>query len=212
MTMTTTSIESGLDFIDAHFEPPIYPRRIWTWTLQKQILVNNRDEAFARFKQSSLLDCRISAFPFPVPEYRGANRQTPNFFLSDLDRKNFKTDKLFKQCLQHTLQNFKDKLHGASPTVLWSGGGYHLLQPMLADIVLEMESVFVEFVEPSRKLMQYAERLVTDNKADPVHCNTVSFGNCMIRIPGSYNSKYVKFDKGKVVDIPTRSEVKSIVS
>ncbi len=50
-----------------------------------------------------------------------------------------------------------------------------------------MESVFAGFVEPSRKLMQYAEKLVTDNKGDPVHYNTVSFNNCMIRIPASYN-------------------------
>ena len=200
--MTTTSIESGLDFILSHLEEPAFPRRIWTYTTQKQVLVNNRDEALAKFGQSNLLDCRISAYPYPVPEYKGVNRQTPSFFLSDLDKKNFKTDRLFQQCLESTVQNFKDKLHGANPSILWSGGGYHLLQPMLADIVLEMESVFAEFVEPSRKLMRYTERLVTDNKGDPVHCNTVSFGNCMIRIPGSYNSKYIQFDKGKVVDIP----------
>jgi hypothetical protein len=41
---------------------------------------------------------------------------------------------------------------------------------------LEMESVFAEFVEPSRNLMRYAEKLVTDNKGDPIHCNTISFG------------------------------------
>jgi hypothetical protein len=82
---------------------------------------------------------------------------------------------------------------------------------MLADIVLESESVFAEFVEPSRKLMQYLEKLVTDNKADPCHSNTVSFNNCMIRIPGSYNSKYIRFnDKGEVVNIPPQSEVRII--
>jgi hypothetical protein len=96
-------------------------------------------------------------------------------FLADLDRKNFKTKKSFEEAVQNTLQNFKDKLHGANPSVLWSGGGNHFLQPLCADIVLETESVFTEFVEPSRKLMQYAEKLVTDNKADPCHCNTVMF-------------------------------------
>jgi hypothetical protein len=81
---------------------------------------------------------------------------------------------------------------------------------MLADIVLEMESVFAEFAEPSRKLMQYAEKLVTDNKGDPCHCSTVSFNNCIIRIPGSYNSKYVHFNNmGKVVNTP-ESEVRII--
>lgn len=35
--------------------------------------------------------------------------------------------------MQNTLQNFKHKLHGANPTVLWSGGGYHFLQPLDAE-------------------------------------------------------------------------------
>ena len=202
-------IEEGLDFIEGYFELPIYPRRISTYkTGGKQIQVNNRDEALARFKQSNLLDCRISAYPYPVPEYKGVNRQTSDFLLSDLDKKNFKTKKSFEESMQNTLQNFKDKLHGANPSILWSGGGYHFLQPLYADVILEMESVFAEFVEPSRKLMQYAEKLVTDNKGDPCHCNTVSFSNCMIRIPGSYNSKYIQFnDKGEVVNIPHESEV-----
>ena len=109
------------------------------------------------------------------------------------------------------MQNFRDKIHGANPTILWSGDGYHFLQPLYADVLLEMESVFAEFVEPSRKLMQYAEKLVTDNKGDPCHYNTVSFNNCMIRIPGSYNSKYVQFnDIAKVVNISPESEVKII--
>jgi len=59
--------------------------------------------------------------------------------------------------------------------------------------------------------MQYAEKLVTDNKADPFHCNTVSFNNCLIRIPWSYNSKYVQFnDKGEVVNLPPQSKVRII--
>ena len=103
----TASIESGLDFILMHFEEPIFPRRIATYATEgKQILVNNREQALGRFKQSNLLDCRISGYPYPVAEYKGVNRQTPDFFLSDLDKKNFKTNKLFKQCLRNTTQNY----------------------------------------------------------------------------------------------------------
>jgi hypothetical protein len=122
--------------------------------------------------------------------------------MSDLDKKHY-TNKSFNQCMESTLQNFKNKLHGANPTVLWSGGGLHFLQPLYADVILEMESVFTEFDEPSRKLMHYIEKLMTDNKADPCHSNTVSFSNCMVRIPGSYNSKYVKKnDNGELVLTP----------
>ena len=94
----------------------------------------------------------------------------------------------------HTLKNFKDKLHDANPTVLWSGGGYHLLQPLHANVILEMESIFAKFHEPSRGLMRYAEKLMTYGKANSNHSNNLSFGNCMIRIPGSYNAKNIQFD------------------
>jgi Primase X len=193
-------------------QPKLLPWRISTYlTGNHQIVVSSKEEALARFKQSNLLDCKISSFPYPVPTVRGINAQVPDFFISDIDRKNFKTYKLFHQCLQDTLQNYKTILHGADPTILWTGGGYQLLQPLDADIILEMVDIFKEFDQPSMKLMRYLERLMTDGKCDPVHNNTVSFGNCMIRIPGSYNSKYVqKNDKGEILNcpFPPKSEVK----
>jgi hypothetical protein len=110
-------IEEGLDFIEGHFELPIYPRRIATFaTGGRQIQVNSSDEALARFKECNLIDCRISAYPYPIPEYRGVNRQFPTFFLSDLDKKSFKTKKSFEECMHNTVENFKVKLHGANPT------------------------------------------------------------------------------------------------
>jgi hypothetical protein len=205
------SIEYGLDVVLSHFEKPVdgcFPWRIMTWLTQKegryQVQVNSREEAITMFKQSNLLDCRLSAYPFPVPELNGINGQIPNFFLSDLDRKIFKTDNLLKQALAKTLQNFDSKLRGAKPTAIFTGGDYHLLQPLDADIVLEMQDIFKEFIpfEPSRRLMQYAEMLMTSGMADPVHNNTVAFNNCLIRIPNSYNSKYIQRDGEKIILTP----------
>ena len=121
---TRMPIESGLDIIISHFEP-YFPRRISTHTTRgEQILVYSREETLARFRQSNLIDCRISTYPYPVPvSYEGVNMQPPNFFLSDIDRKDFKTNKSFNDAMQQTLQNFRDKLRGGSPSVLWSGGG-----------------------------------------------------------------------------------------
>jgi hypothetical protein len=214
-TFTSVSVEDGLDFILSHFEGPHFPRRISTCLTEKnppwQVLVYSMDEAIKMFKKSNLLNCRVSAYRYPIPTVRGINAQVPNFFMSDLDRKDFKTDKSLQQCLQDTLNNFRNKLHGANPTVLWSGYGYHILQPLDADVILEMESVFANFHEPSRGLMRYAEKLMTDNKADSVHSNTVSFSNCMVRIPRSYNAKYVRFnDKGEILEISPQSEVKIV--
>jgi len=207
-----TSIESGLDFILTHLESDKqFPRRISTYfSDDKKIMVNSKAEALLKFRESNLLDSKISAFRYPVPAVRGINAQVPDFFMSDLDRrdKRFKTNKAFKQCLQQTLQNYDIKLHGANPTVLWSGGGFTLLQPLEADVILEMESIYSEFDEPSRKLMHYAEKLMTDNNADL--CHKPSFENCMIRIPGSYNSKYVqRNDNDEIVSMTSQSTMSS---
>src|SRR5215469_9692530 len=73
---TPISIESGLDFILSHFKSEeLFPRRISTRVTEgRQITVKDMDEAIARFKQSNLLECRISAYPFPVPEHKSVNR------------------------------------------------------------------------------------------------------------------------------------------
>jgi hypothetical protein len=56
-------------------------------------------------------------------------------------------------------------------------------------IVLEQESEFARFETPSRKFIQFAEEFLSDGKADPCHTKGLSFKNCMLRIPGSINSK-----------------------
>jgi hypothetical protein len=201
---SSVSIESGLDIILSHLEEPYFPRRISTYLTAKsgpwQILVNTRDEALEKFRESNLLDCRISAYRYPVPTVRGINAQVVNFVMCDLDRRDkvFKTTKLFNQCLQETLNNFNVKLHSANPTVIWSGNGYHILQPLYAydkdgiPIVLETESIFTKFEESSINFMRYIERLMTNGLADSQHSRGMAFGNCMVRIPGSYNSRYRK--------------------
>jgi hypothetical protein len=196
-----------------------FPWRISTYlTKDGQIVVSSKEEALAMFRQSNLLDCRISAFPYPVPHITTINNklinaQIPYFFLSDIDRKDFKTYKLLQQCLQDTLQNYKTILHGANPIVLWTGGGYHLYQALDADIILETFDIFKEFDEPSMRLIRYLERLLTDGKCDSRHNADTSFGNCMIRVPFSYNSKYVKKnDKGEILNLPfpAKSQVKIV--
>ena len=60
-----SQIEGALDFILARFEVPLRPGRISTkLTEGKQILVDNKHEALAKFKQANYLDCRINAYNF----------------------------------------------------------------------------------------------------------------------------------------------------
>ena len=50
---------------------------------------------------------------------------------------------------------------------------------------------------------------LTNNKADPYHSNSLSFKNCMVRVPGSFNSNLAELnEKGEIINIPESAEVK----
>jgi hypothetical protein len=185
--------EEGLDFILKHFEEPIFPRTISTKTTQgRQIAINNRAEALARFSQANGLDCRIAAYPVYTDYYIKNTGISPDFLFIDLDAGQFDGSKArLDRCLNKTLNNIRTKFndrHIIQPTIIWSGHGYHIYLPVEA-FVLEEETEFNRFGYPSRKFIQFAEYYLSDNKADPCHTKGLSFKNCMIRIPGSINSK-----------------------
>jgi len=170
-----------LDFILNHFKEG-FPRTISTKTSEnRQILVYSKEEALARFKAANYLDCKINAYPSFV-EWKGINRQAPNFIFIDLDEGRFKSRRNLDRILDKTCKNINEKFKdNVTPTILWSGHGYHIYLPVDA-FVLEGEEEFNRFGNPSRKFIQFAEEFLSDEKA-------VSFKNCMIRIPGSFNSK-----------------------
>jgi len=181
----------GLDFILGHFEEPIWPRKIsCKCTGDGQILAHNRDEALAWFKLAKFLDCKISAYPF-YQEWKGINRQAPSLMFIDQD-----SDSI--TLLRRTLKHIDQKLAGPYPTVIWSGHGYHIYLPVKA-FILEQESIFSEFEQPSRKFIQFAEQFLSRKKSDPCHSYTMSFKNCMLRVPFSYNSKSEPAQKVKII-------------
>jgi hypothetical protein len=201
-------IEVGLDFILGHFptEEPLWPRTISTHTTERrQIPVCNKEEVLARFKQANFLDSRISAYP-DYTQWHGVNRQAPNFIFIDLDLSRFNCRETLDRALGKTLKNIKAKLGGGYPSVLHSGNGYHILQPIDA-FILESERMFATFKNTSMKFLRFAEPYLTNNKADPCYSNSLSFKNCMLRIPGSHNSRCLQRNNG-VAD--TSTEVKII--
>jgi hypothetical protein len=84
-----------------------------------------------------------------------------------------------------------EKLEGAHPTVLWSGNGYHIYQPMNAEFPLEQNETFSKFNQPSVQFLRFAEKHISNYKSDLSH--NPSFKSCMVRIPGSYNSKCLAY-------------------
>ena len=77
------------------------------------------------------------------------------------------------------------------PTILWTGNGYHIYQPMNG-FILEDEERFARLKEPdgkdlTSKFIQFAEEYLTNKKGDPQH--SPSINSCLVRIPGTVNSK-----------------------
>jgi hypothetical protein len=182
-------IKEGLDFILTHFEVPRWPRRISTkLTEGRQILAHNKKEALARFRQANYVDCRINAYPAIYSERKGPNRQAPNFIFVDIDRSNFKTESAFDLAISKTIKNIKDKLPNAQSTVLDTGNGCHIYQPIFSPFLLESILELTKLHgEPSKVFLKFAEQFLSNCKADHSHNPTIK--SCMIRIPGSVNSK-----------------------
>ena len=197
------NVAKGLDFILHHLEEPWWPRTIATYTTRGgQIPIFNVKEALARFKQSNFLDCRINAYP----DYHGSsntNREAPNFiFAGDLDLCKFKSCRALKAALNAELTIIAEKL-GGTPTVIWTGNGFHIYQP-INGLILEQIDKLAKFDQPSRSFLRFAELYLSNGKSDQAHSTTVSFKNCMLRIPGTYNSKNIQDGEDAQVKIIQR--------
>ena len=170
---TDEEIKTGLEFILTHFAAFGFPRAISTKTTEgRQLLVNNRAEALARFKQANYLDCRINAYS--NHDIKG----DPNFIFIDIDS----TDKLLlDEVLTGKFQSIE-----AHPTVLYTGNGFHIYQP-IKSICLDEVGTFSTYSKPSRQFLKFAETYLSNNECDPNH--NPSFKSCMVRIPNSINSK-----------------------
>ena len=93
------SEENGIDFILNHLTELLFPRTLSTYTSEgRQFEVFSKEEMIKAFEQSDFLDCRVNAYP-SYTEYKGINRQTPNFLFIDLDKYSFKTERAHRIAL-----------------------------------------------------------------------------------------------------------------
>ncbi|MGA9843677.1 MAG: DNA primase noncatalytic subunit PriX [Nitrososphaeraceae archaeon] len=196
-------IEESFDFTLNHFQEPIFPRKIMTKDLGYQIEVFNKQEALGYYKNSKYEDCRINAYP-SFTQYEGINRTPISFLMVDLDLKHFFTkEKLLEKALNKTLEKIRKESIGGNPTVLWTGNGYHIYQPV-SGFLLEEYETFYEFTKYLDKdltslFIQFAEEYFTDHTADRLHHPTVK--SCLLRIPGSLNSKCISKEQDAEIKI-----------
>ena len=90
------------------------------------------------------------------------------------------------------MDTIKKRLNGFSPTVLWTGNGYHIYIA-LDTRPLELITDLVELSkETSKEFLRFAEITFTNNKRDSAH--NPSFKSCLLRIPYTLNSKCIDDD------------------
>ncbi|MDF0682488.1 MAG: DNA primase noncatalytic subunit PriX, partial [Candidatus Nitrosocosmicus sp.] len=145
----------------------------------------SKAEALKYYEDSGYRDCRINAFP-PYVEYKGMQRYPPDFIFIDLDRTNFNHKNELESALSKTLSKISEILKGSKSTVLWTGNGYHVYQP-LESVVLEQYEIFAKFQDPSKQFLRFAKHHLSSGKADPF--SNPSFKSCLLRTPYSINSK-----------------------
>ena len=171
-----------------------------------QISVTTVERILEECKRASFTDCRINAYA-EYTEYNGILRQSPDFIFIDLDPMQFDYDKRrLNLALKKTLSNIK-KVQGY-PTVLWTGNGYHIYQPV-EGLILDQIDIFSKINFPnlfsmsgkysgwyvSEVFLKYSEMFLTDKKADPLH--TPKYKTSLIRFPGTYNSKLLDRNRSK---------------
>jgi Primase X len=162
----------GLDYILFHFANIDFPRTVSTKTTQgRQITVCDKQETLARYRQANYLDCRISGYT-EVDD-------TPNFIFVDLDT-------LDSSVLNQVLNTCNElEWH---PTVLFTGSGYHIYQPVKPTKLNDIED-FNKYGPSnlSTKFLRFVSEYLSNGKSDESH--NPSLKSCMVRIPGSINSK-----------------------
>ena len=183
-----------------------------TKSLGYQVEIFNKQEALEYFKSSNYEDCRINAYP-SFTNYHGINMTPISFLMVDLDLKDFGSSRSKKEkeiwlekALNKTVANIrkeKEESIGGIPTVLWTGNGYHIYQPV-SGFLLEEYETFYEFTKYFDKdltslFIQFAEEYFTDYTADRLHHPTVK--SCLLRIPGTINSKYIMSKEQKDAEV-----------
>ena len=181
---TNEKLKESIDFILSHFEgrQRLFPRKMSTLASNgKQFTVYNKEQILDACIKSNFLDCRINAYPI----LEEGLLQAPNFIFIDLDlQTNLKE---LNRNLDKTLKIIRQRLNGFEPTVFWTGNGYHIYI-VLEIRTLELIEEFRELSnEPSKQFLKFAESIFTNNKKDSQH--NPSFKSCLLRIPGTSNSK-----------------------
>ena len=186
-----TKVKDGIDFLLSHCvgRQKLFPRKMSTFASEgKQFTIYNKEQILDDCIKSNFIDCRLNAYPV----LEDGILQAPNIIFIDLDLPSKYSDyqnnlQLLEKNLDQSLKIIKGKLSGFTPTIVWTGNGYHIY--IVLDIrPLELISDLKELSSnPSYEFLRYTENIFTNNKGDRNH--KPSFNSCLLRIPETFNSK-----------------------
>jgi len=202
------TIRENINFILSHFENQheLFPRTIMTLKTRGQRKIEyesdiqkSKEKIFEYFKKSDFIDCKINAFPFntehTIVDFQVKNRTAASFIMIDLDLKDIenknkgKLDKILDETLKNLFIKFNEESY---PTVLWTGNGYHIYQP-IKGIVFEKYKIFYDFLpyvdnkNLTTEFLRFSKKVFTNGKDDPKHLPSIK--SCLVRVPGTLNSK-----------------------
>ena len=202
------TIRENINFILSHFENQheLFPRTIMTLKTRGQRKIEyesdiqkSKEKIFEYFKKSDFIDCKINAFPFntehTIVDFQVKNRTADSFIMIDLDLKDIenknkgKLDKILDETLKNLFIKFNEESY---PTVLWTGNGYHIYQP-IKGIVFEKYKIFYDFLpyvdnkNLTTEFLRFSKKVFTNGKDDPKHLPSIK--SCLVRVPGTLNSK-----------------------
>jgi hypothetical protein len=215
-------VKEGIKFLLSHFEgrQRLFPRKMSTaLTKGKQFTVYDKGQILNECIKAAFIDCRLNGYPIldkdiGVEDYSHANRdhlkcksqtsmpiQAPNIIFIDVDipRETNQQEEEAALLLKNVLKTIDKRLNCcSSPTVLWTGNGYHIyivLNTRPLELVQELSELSDN---PSEEFLRFAETTLTNSKKDSKH--NPSFKSCLLRIPYTLNSKNI--------DVATRDYVK----
>jgi len=198
-------VKEGIRFILTHFEgrQPLYPRKMSTSLSQgRQFTIYYEEQILNECIKSNFTDCRLNAYPVLSDDDMATAIQAPNLIFIDIDLPTDDyEDSLFElsKTLSRSLKLINHKLEGCTPTVLWTGNGYHIY------IVLDTRplGLITDLVKlsshPSKEFLKFIEIIFTNKNADPKHKH--SFNSYLLRIPFTLNSKCFSKDNDSQVKI-----------
>ena len=203
-------IKEKVRFLLSHFNNQNYnyPRAIKTLKTEgNSIYIHNENEIINYFVDANFIDCKINGYP--TYDNNSYNKIYPNFIFIDLDLSLCKIckypERKLDYILKETLKKMEKEINGC-PTVIWTGDGYHIYQPIEIDNIvfnkiksgntISGNNFEKEFLNPFNKnninfineFLRFSIKYLINNQKD-FDYNSFSTNSCFTIAPESINSK-----------------------